>query len=404
MNTGENSPISKGNHFHRYLEYAVVILTKYNGTEPFHLYLKKYFSANKRHGSRDRKQITSLCYNYFRLGFGVSSSGVISEKVVLSIFLVERKSSLLLSSLKPEWNERIDLDISEKLELVKDIFDVEKIFPFQRELSKDIDFHKFSLSFLNQPKLFIRIRPGNKEKVINKLKSANISYEKISEDCLSFLNNEKVSDVINIDKEAVIQDYNSQRTRDFLTSYVIQRTSNISIWDCCAASGGKSILAYDLLKNIKLTVSDTRKKILENLHFRFSKAGIKNYYSFIADLSAFPPQEGVGGMLFDLIIADVPCSGSGTWARTPEQLNFFSKKNIDKYASLQQKIIINANKLLAPGGYFLYITCSVFKKENEENIAFIQQNLQLELLESRCLKGYEMQADTLFAALFKRPS
>lgn len=101
-----------------------------------------------------------------------------------------------------------------------------------------------------------------------------------------------------------------------------------------------------------------------------------------------------------LIIADVPCSGSGTWARTPEQLTYFSEKRIAKYASLQKKIVKNAIVKLKAGGYFLYITCSVFKMENEENVDFIHEQLHLKLVESRYLKGYEIQADTLFAALF----
>jgi 16S rRNA (cytosine967-C5)-methyltransferase len=98
----------------------------------------------------------------------------------------------------------------------------------------------------------------------------------------------------------------------------------------------------------------------------------------------------------------VPCSGSGTWARTPEQLHFFSKKKIDEYSILQQKIVSNAIEYLDEKGYLLYITCSVFKKENEENVAFIQKNLNLQLIKSQYLKGYEMQGDTLFAALFRR--
>ena len=103
---------------------------------------------------------------------------------------------------------------------------------------------------------------------------------------------------------------------------------------------------------------------------------------------------------FDLIIADVPCTGSGTWPRTPEQLTFFHKKEIGSYAVLQRKIVENAVPHLAANGYFLYVTCSVFKKENEENVAFIQQKFQLKLLSMEYLKGYEMQADTLFVALF----
>ena len=411
MNKSESLPVNEGNHFHRYIEYAHSVLTKYSGGEPFHLYLKKYFSANKKHGSRDRKEITSLCFRYFRLGMAVSPSVDINERILLATFLVEKDPSPLLQLLKSQWNEKIHFNISGKLEVVKNIFDAEKIFPFREELSDSVDFQRFNLSFLTQPKLFIRTRPGYNDTIISKLKSANISFEAINADCLSFSNNEKVSDVIKIDEEAVIQDYNSQRTGEFLQSEIancqaaLAGSSKTKIWDCCAASGGKSILAYDVLKNIELTVSDTRKNILENLRKRFAKAGIKNYHSFVADLSSSPLREGsVPGPGYDLIIADVPCTGSGTWARTPEQLHFFSKNSIKKYALLQRKIVQNASNFLNPGGHFLYITCSVFKKENEENVAFIQKELPFELLESRYLKGYEMQADTLFAALFKNAS
>lgn len=409
MKAGEPSSVNEGNHFHRYIQYAKGILSKYNGREPFHLYLKKYFSENKKHGSRDRKQITSLCYNYFRLGFSVIPSVETEEKLLLAAFLIEKKSSIILEQLKPGWNQKIQQDISEKTELVKNIFNLEKIFPFRDELSDEINFHFFSLSFLIQPKLFIRIRPGYKNAVFDKLKSANISFEKINDNCLSFSNNEKVSDVINIDKEAVIQDYNSQRIGEFLTSYlpvrqagIQHRTSNISIWDCCSASGGKSILAFDLLKKTDITVSDTRKNILENLKKRFAKAGIRNYHSFIADLSNPAGMQEINGKpFFDLIIADVPCSGSGTWSRTPEQMNYFSEKNIDNYSILQKKIVSNAVKFLNEEGYLLYVTCSVFFKENGENVDFIQKNLNFKLIESKYLKGYEMQADTLFVAFFK---
>jgi 16S rRNA (cytosine967-C5)-methyltransferase len=173
------------------------------------------------------------------------------------------------------------------------------------------------------------------------------------------------------------------------------------VWDCCAASGGKSILAFDSLKNIRLTVSDTRKNILENLKKRFAKAGIKNYRSFVSDLSISFPQQSISEK-HDLIIADVPCSGSGTWARTPEQLCFFTEEKIDDYAILQQKIVSNATRVLNENGYLLYITCSVFKKENEDNIDFIQENLNLQLIKSEYLQGDQMEADTLFAALFKK--
>lgn len=388
-------------YVHRYLDYAGSLLESYDGKEPFHLYLKKYFSLHKKHGSKDRKIISSLCYDYFRLGFAVSPEIKTTEKLLLATFLVEQNPSKILEELKPAWNEMIRENALAKISSVKNTFDPLKIFPFNDELSDEINHRLFNLSFLIQPKLFIRIRPGKERVVIEKLKKSDILFEKISDSCLSFSNNEKISSLLKIDDEAIIQDYNSQQTLIILKNELSNSEAKLSIWDCCAASGGKAILAYDLFKNIRLTVSDTRKNILQNLHLRFHRAGIVNYTSFIADLS-------VSGTLkknansFDVIIADVPCSGSGTWARTPEQVSFFEQKEIKKYANLQQKIVVNALQDLKENGYLLYITCSVFKKENEENVDFFVENLALHLIESQYLKGYEMQADTLFVALFRK--
>jgi len=401
MQTGgiQSSSTINGNHFHRYFQYAESILSSYKGNEPFHLFLKKYFSVNKKHGSRDRKQITSLCYNYFRLGHGVSSKMELKEKFLLSTFLCETNSSLLLDFFMPEWNASIQLPITDKLKIVGQEFNIEKIFSLADELSNEINFQQFCFSFLIQPKLFIRIRPGFKDIVFNKIKSTNYLFEELGNNCLAFSSNEKVSGAIEIDKEAVVQDYNSQKTLDLVKLKVEARESEIAIWDCCAGSGGKSILAFDIFKNINLTVSDNRKNILENLKLRFNKAGITNYKVVLADLQQ--PATGIQ-LPFDLIIADVPCTGSGTWSRNPEQLTLFHKKDVDKYAALQKKIIANTLPHLKTGGHLLYITCSVFKKENEENIAFIQENLQMDLLKMEYLKGYEIQADTLFAALFRK--
>src|SRR5690242_8582909 len=157
---GEISSIEKGNHFHRYLGYAISLIENYNGKEPFYLYLKKYFSLNKKHGSRDRKIISSICYGYFRLGFGVSFQLTSEEKLLLGIFLTENRSNILLQQFKPDWNQKIAEDLNSKIEFVKRIFDPIKIFPFSDELSREIEREKFNLSFLIQPKLFVRIRPG----------------------------------------------------------------------------------------------------------------------------------------------------------------------------------------------------------------------------------------------------
>jgi 16S rRNA (cytosine967-C5)-methyltransferase len=397
----KREPVVQKNYAHRYLNYANSILERYDGKEPFHLYLKKYFSLNKKHGSRDRKIISSLCYNSFRLGMAVSSEIAFIERFLLATFLIEQKASKILTELKPEWNEMIEENLLAKIDLVKDIFNPSGIFPFNDELSNEINRGLFNLSFLIQPKLFVRIRPGKGKAVLAKLEKTNIFFERLNDNCFAFSNSEKISNLFLIDEEVVIQDYNSQQTEDLLKQEWKMPGKKILLWDCCAASGGKSILAHDLFKGVRLTVSDTRKNILQNLRLRFQQAGIVNYTSFIADLAAALPLEKIEKP-FDVIVADVPCSGSGTWARTPEQLLFFDPKEIKRYAKIQQEIVMNVAGYLKSNGFLLYITCSVFKNENEENVVFFIEETGLSLIKSQYLKGYEIQADTLFVALFKK--
>ena len=158
-------------------------------------------------------------------------------------------------------------------------------------------------------------------------------------------------------------------------------------------------MLFDMNNDINpITVSDIRESILANLKKRFSEAGIKKYRSFITDLST--ENSKLKTQNYDLIIADVPCTGSGTWSRTPEALSFFKEKEIERFNELQKKILTNIIPCLKKGGQLVYITCSVFKKENEEVAGFIQSNFNLKLEKMEILKGYDKKADTMFAARF----
>ena len=116
--------VNKQNHFYRHLDFASSIIGSYDGTEPFHLYLKKYFSIHRKHGSRDRKQITALCYNFFRLGSGAADNLDVKDKLLLATFLMENTSSPFLLSVAPNWNEKIHLPLHEKLLITEEFFNI----------------------------------------------------------------------------------------------------------------------------------------------------------------------------------------------------------------------------------------------------------------------------------------
>ncbi len=384
--------------YHSYINSAVSIIEKYDGKLPLAVYLKQFFAQEKKFGSKDRKWVITLCYQYFRLN-KTHEKMPLNDGILLSHFICENNPSSLLVDLKPEWNEAVTSDLNTKAALAGIVVHAELIFPFQDEIGAEVDKEKFSFNHLQQPNLFIRLRPTGFNDAMKKLMAANVDFKLLDHNCVELPNGTKVDEILTLDKEAVVQDYSSQQTGQVVKSIIKKPLFNTFYWDCCAASGGKTIMLNDLYPGLEITVSDIRLSILENLHKRFQAVGIKNYRSFTADLTK--PIDIATHRYFDWIVADVPCTGSGTWARTPEELFFFDPKEIDAFAVRQKNIVKNALPHLRSRGYFIYITCSVFEKENGGVVKYLQQH-GLTLLQQQYLKGYENKADTMFIAVFKK--
>jgi 16S rRNA (cytosine967-C5)-methyltransferase len=196
-----------------------------------------------------------------------------------------------------------------------------------------------------------------------------------------------------------IQDLSSQQLGSLYTPQ-----SNEKWLDACAASGGKSLQLLDKQPHIDLTVTDIRETILTNLQLRFKRNHIKHYKSYVADWSSENNVAPEGDLkLFDAIIADVPCSGSGTWARTPEQKLSITEEKIKQFSKLQSTIISNLVAVLKKGGALYYSTCSVYKSENTDVVSRLVDNNSLELIEQKIISGVGSHADTMyFAKLIKK--
>ena len=378
-----------------YINSSKRILDTYDGMQPFPFHLKKQFAANKNFGSKDRRTISEICYAWLRTSH-LFQQQLLEENLVKAFFLCAEVAQALLEVLDPVLNEKAGLPVREKLSILG--LPAENIFPFTQEIGV-ADAIQFNESFLRQPLLFLRLRPGKEQLVLSKLQQAAISFIELDHGCIGLPNGSKLDEVISLNKEAVVQDKNSQRVFDFLASDAF--TEKISVWDCCAASGGKSILLFDKGKGkIKLTVSDIRKTILHNCQVRLQEAGININHAFVGDITKDISQSLNDH--FDLIICDAPCTGSGTWSRTPEQLAYFKKESIGEFSLLQKRIAGNALQYLKIDGLFFYITCSVFRKENEEVVAALLEDKSLQLLHSTYLPGYNERADSMFVAVIKK--
>ncbi len=350
-------------------------------------------------GSRDRKTITALCYSFFRVAHLFGQSISIEDKITYGAFIIDHEQSEWIQNIRPDLYKKSALSLTDKFRLLN----VEEIniFPNREEWSREINHHAFALSFFKQPKVFIRIRPG-REEVLKKMEDAAQGFDVISSSCLAFTRHINLENMAEIDSEFVIQDLSSQKIFDgFQFSALFQKNNqSISVWDCCAASGGKSILFSDLIgRSIKLTVSDIRKNILNNLKARLSRSGIDVQKIFTQDLSSSSGLKKTD--FFDVVICDAPCTGSGTWSRNPEQLFSFDTCKLDFFVKRQYDILSNVIPHVSPNGYFFYITCSVFEKENEGVVNHIRQTTRLSFIEMKYLHGYNMEADTMFVAIFK---
>lgn len=366
----------------------------YDGALPLHRFLFTYFKRNKQMGSSDRRWASRYIYSFFRLG-----KALIKEEETLRLaiadFLCNQSLSLVIEAYLPEFTQYIELSVTEKLKLVKSgypSFELSDVFSFHDDLSSAIDKDTFLKSFFVQPDLFIRVSQGQSKEIETALEREGIVYKQIGGNAFAVPNGTKLDKVLEAERNYQVQDISSQQTGVFFQPQPWDKW-----WDCCAASGGKSLLLYDLEPKVELLVSDVRETSLNNLAERFHEAGLKKYQKKVLDLLQNNDQD-LHHYEFDGIILDAPCSGSGTWGRTPEMLCYFEQHKISYFSKLQQAIASNVVKYLKAGKPLIYITCSVFNQENEDVIAFLVENLPLKLEKMELIKGYNDKADTMFVA------
>jgi len=369
------------------------VLRNYDGNLPLHRFLPTYFKQNKQMGSSDRRWATRYLYSFFRLGKALSNLAT-EERLSIADFLCHNTLSLVVEKNLPDLVEKITVPQDEKIDLISSRypeFMLEEIYSFNSHLSADIDKTNFYKSFFFQPDLFIRVSANDAPEIISKLKLENIEVKQISETALSLPNGTKLENIL-AESSYQVQDLSSQYTGKYFKPDKWDKW-----WDCCAASGGKTLLLHSLEPVLDLLVTDLRESILLNLDERFRLAGIRKYHKKELDLLKNNDQI-LHHYAFDGIILDAPCTGSGTWGRTPEMLTFFEERKINQFSTIQKAIVNNIVKYLKPGKPLIYITCSAFSEENEDVVKHITENLPLELESMELIKGYKQNADTMFVA------
>lgn len=164
------------------------------------------------------------------------------------------------------------------------------------------------------------------------------------------------------------------------------------VLDVCAAPGGKSLHAAQLLRGtgrvIARDLTPDKTALIEenNNRLGFSNVKIENFDALTLDSSLLGQA--------DVVIADLPCSGLGVITKKPDIKYRITKEELESLASLQQDILKVVTQYVKPGGTLIYSTCTINPLENENNVSWLleQNGFQLESIDSYLSK--ELHSDT----------
>lgn len=168
--------------------------------------------------------------------------------------------------------------------------------------------------------------------------------------------------------------YYVQESSSMFVSHVVKHlvSAPVTALDLCAAPGGKTTTLRASLPEGSVVVANEPMKVRASI---LSENVQKQGHPDMIVTNNYPRDFRKAAITFDLILADVPCSGEGMFRKDPQAIREWSTQNVDNCAQLQRSIIEDIWPVLRPGGYLIYSTCTFNEDEDEKNIQWIINEL-----------------------------
>ena len=233
---------------------------------------------------------------------------------------------------------------------------------------------------------------GNRDEIKKRLSDEGIETKITEKSPLGLLLEKRANlSPLNTFKEGLIevQDEGSQ-----LIGLAVGVKPNERILELCAGAGGKSLLFAQIMQNKgRIVASDISEKSLEELKKRASRAKI----SIIETTLNIPNEK------FDAVVIDAPCSGTGTYRRAPDNVHKLTSEQFDKIKATQKMLLEKAIDYVAPNGRICYMTCSLTKDENEEQIMeFLKEHPELSFVSQEHFTPATTDTDGFYIATIKK--
>ncbi|MBO7562156.1 MAG: hypothetical protein J6T04_04635 [Bacteroidales bacterium] len=178
-----------------------------------------------------------------------------------------------------------------------------------------------------------------------------------------------------------VQDSSSMFSH-IIKDLIAEAVVNGAVLDLCASPGGKSTHLISLLKDLQplVVVNEAVGKRVPPLCDNIAKWGASNVLVTNTSAATLGKLEG----FFDVILADVPCSGEGMFRKSEDAVSLWSLGNVKECAALQRSIISDIWPSLREGGLLIYSTCTYNHFENTDNVKYIAEELGADIVKDGC--------------------
>jgi|TARA_B110000238_G_scaffold68516_1_gene75097 16S rRNA (cytosine967-C5)-methyltransferase len=360
---------------------AILIIDSIIAGDPAEKVLTNWARKSRFAGSSDRSAVRDIVYDCLRSlnSFGTLGGNKTGRGVIIGYLLFSNKEPNLFfngigygpSELTPSELSHIDLTQNESSPL--EVLDFPDCLLDELKDSLGESFYSVNKTLKQRAPFYIRVNlsKATLDEVQLILRDEGIETE-LDDTCvtaLKVLSNPRKVKQSDAYKTGLldIQDLNSQ-----ISCRTIPVKNGWKLLDFCAGGGGKSLALSDRFSG---TIDAYDKDFLrmKDIPVRSDRAGVTINLLSNDDIRTVSS--------YDLVICDVPCTGSGAWRRNPDAKWTLTTDNYEALKKTQQEIFDDASKLVSGNGVLVYMTCSLLKAENSDQVeAFLLRNSDWEVV------------------------
>ncbi len=360
---------------------AILIIDSIIAGDPAEKVLTNWARKSRFAGSSDRSAVRDIVYDCLRSlnSFGTLGGNKTGRAVIIGYLLFSNKEPNLFfngigygpSELTPSELSHIDLTQNESSPL--EVLDFPDCLLDELKDSLGESFYSVNNTLKQRAPFYIRVNlsKATLDEVQLILRDEGIETD-LDDACvtaLKVLSNPRKVKQSDAYKTGLldIQDLNSQ-----ISCRTIPLENGWKLLDFCAGGGGKSLALSDRFSG---TIDAYDKDFLrmKDIPVRSDRAGVTINLLSNDDIRTVSS--------YDLVICDVPCTGSGAWRRNPDAKWTLTTDNYEALKKTQQEILDDASKLVSGNGVLVYMTCSLLKAENSDQVeAFLLRNSDWEVV------------------------